>query len=278
MRLFQLLILLAAVMVWSAAAQAVPQFVPTGTARLHTLGSGQLGAEWNTGGLGAGGEVSYDSGTQTLSMDAVLDTMNWYDPANGSCPTDVGSNCSLNFGPDLDISLTASFDSVVVTPLGGGLFGVTVNFGTAGGVDLTITDPADGDSIQLKASVAAGTFMGTPTSGLAASVVFDSAGSGSIIGGVNVVGFLAVDVATPFASLFLPDYFGIQLSAFSDFDDGLGGTLVDIVATTISSGSLPDFTAEANGQILATVTGAFVPEPGTLLLLSLAGLAILRRR
>lgn len=279
MRTSKLLILLAAVLFWSAAAHAVPQFIPTADARLHTLASGQPGAEWNTGGVSAGGQVVYDATTGLLSITAALDTMNWFDPSNGSCATDAGSNCALNFAPDLDITLLASFDSIVVLPLGGTFFSVTVNFGTTSGVDLLVTDPADGNSVQLRASVAAGIFNGVPTTGLAASVVFDSS-TGSVLTGTTLTatGFLEVDASTSFASLFQPDFFGINVEAFTDFDDGSGGGLAAIVAVAFATGVLPDFTAEANGQLFNTAAGQFVPEPGSLLLLGLAGLAVARRR
>lgn len=285
MRWSQLLVMLTAALVWSTAAQAVPQFTPTATARLHTLGSGGTGAEFNTGGVGAGGNVAYDSGTGLVTFTAVLDVMNWYDTASGSgCETDVGSNCSFNFSPDLDISLTASLDSFAVAALGGTFFQVTVNFGATGGVDLSVTDPSDGGSVQLEASVASGTFQGNPTTGLASSLIWDTSlngGLGGVFMGATTLtsaGFLQVDSGTPLASLFSPDFFGIEIGTLSDFDDGSGGGLDEVIRASILAGTLVNFTAEANGQILNTVSGDFVPEPGTALLLGLAGLVALRRR
>lgn len=276
MRSLWLLALTAAFLLAASAAHAAPQFTPAAGDRLHSLGSGQPGAEWDTSGLGAGGQVAYDSGTQMLSVTAGLNTMNTWNAGNGACPTDSGSNCGFNFGPDLDITLNASLDSISVAPVGGTFVNVTVSFGSTGGVDLVITDPSDGGSVQLQASVASGVFQGNPTTGFAASVVYDTA-SGTVFGAVNAAGFLQVDQATPFASLFQPDFFGINISAFSDFA-GSGGGLDAIIAELILTGVIPSFTAEANGQILNTVSGDFVPEPGTALLLGTALLGLSRRR
>jgi hypothetical protein len=273
MRSIQPLLLGLAVLALAASAHAVPQFSPTtGTERLHTPGSGQPGAEWDTSGVGAGGQISYDSGTGVLSMTAGLNTLNYWDTANGSCATDVGSNCPVSFGPNLDITLSASLDSISATPVGGTILNVSVVFGTSAGVDLVVTDPADGDSVQLRADIAAGTFNGSPTNGITASVFYDTNTGQALSAQVSASGFFAVDQTTSFASLFAPDYFGLNISAISNFDDGNGGGLNEIVTYLIANSALPDFTAEGNGQIFKTASGAFVPEPGVGLLL-MAGLA-----
>src|SRR5690606_20259804 len=110
----------------SPGSAAALQLVPSATARLHTISSGQPGAQWNTGGIGAGGQLSYDSGTGIATLTAGLDVLNWFDPADAGCPTDAGSNCAFNFGPDLTITLEASYAGAVITPLGGSLVSVTL--------------------------------------------------------------------------------------------------------------------------------------------------------
>jgi len=280
MRLGQLLFVLLAGIAgigWGTAAQALPQFTPTATARLHTLGSGQLGAEWNTGGLGTGGQLSYDSASKIATLTAGLNVLNWFDPSNSSCATDSGSNCAFNFNPNLDITLTASFLGFTVAPVTGTLVNVTTNFGTTGGVDFVVTDPTDLNSVQMRGSIAAGSFNGNPTTGLSTSLLFDTS-TGLVLGSVTGSGFLQADPTTPLASLLQPDFFGITFGALNNFDDGNGGGLSAIVAATLASGTLGSFTAEANGQILNTASGQFVPEPATLLLLGIAGLAAAARR
>ena len=56
--------------------------------------------------------------------------------------------------------------------------------------------------------------------------------------------------------------------------------LNSILATAIGSGSLPDFTSEAQGQTFAVAAGQFVPEPAAVWLLGCAGAALVgvRRR
>jgi hypothetical protein len=263
----------------AGAAHAAPQFTPDPDDRLHTLSSGQPGAQWNTGGLGAGGQIDYDSSTQTLTVTGVLDLLNYFNPNNVACPTDAGSNCAFNYGPDLDITLVAKLESLVVTPVFGTVVAVQANFETTGGVDLLLTDPADGNSVLLEASWQGGSFQGNPTTGLTATVLYDTA-TGQTVGSppVNASGFLSVDQSTLYASLFQPTYFGITFGSLSDFDDGAGGDLDDIIAASIAAGTLVDFTAEANGQVFNLEAGQFVPEPGTAALLVVAGLFGLGRQ
>ncbi len=269
---------LASSLLLAGAAQAV-QFTPTPTAQLHTLGSGQPGAEWGTSGLGAGGQISYDQNTGLLSMTARLDVMNYWDPGNGACSTDAGSNCFVNFGPDLDITLQAKFVGLTVTPVGGTTVNITAAFTTVGaGWDLTVVDPTTNTTV-LQADWANGTFQGQPTMGFSASVLFDTNTNSA---GTNIptgVGFLDVSGASLYASLFQPDFFGITFGAISDFA-GAGGGLDNVLAASVLAGTLVSFTAEANGEVLKTASGQFVPEPTTagLLALGVVALAVRRRR
>ncbi len=253
-------------------AAAVPQFTPTATSRLHTLGSGQPGAEWNTGGLLANGEIDYDSGTGRLTIEAELDVLNYYDPGT-ACPTDVGSNCAFNYGTNLDITLEADLHSIDVTPLGGGDALIEINFESTGGTDLTLVDPTDLSTL-LTAEWQAGTFASTVTTGLTVSAFYLG---GSVFGDPQVTGVFG-DMAGSYASLFGPlsGNFGLSISEAFDFSPSIDA----IAATIIGTGSLPDFTAEGEGQVFRTETGQFVPEPATWLLMvtSAAGLFLAGRR
>ena len=264
-----------------SAAQAVPQFTPSSGDSLHTIFSGQPGAQFNTGGPGSGGQIAYSSITQQFSLTGVVDVLNYYNPGNGACPTDVGSNCAFNFGPDLDITLVADLHSIVITDLTGGFYQIEVNFETTGGVDLSVTDPADGNSVQLEASWQAGTFLGNPTTGLAFSLVFDDNTNTALASTLDGGGFLAVDAGTPFASLFSPTLFGLAFSSLSDFDPTLDALADDLVEEYKAAApiDLDGFDAEVNGQVFRTDTGEFVPEPATGLLLGLgiAGLTWMGR-
>ena len=283
--------LVAGLALGAGSAQAVPQFTPSTGDSLHTIFSGEAGAQWNTSGLGVGGQISYSSGTQQLSITGVLDILNYWNPGNGTCPTDAGSNCAYNYGTlpssaDLDITLEAALHSVVVTDITGGCLPITnncylveVNFQTTGGVDLTVTDPYDGNSVQLEASWQAGTFLGNPTTGMAVSLVFDDT-AGSVIGTtLDGAGFLAVDGGTPYASLFAPTYFGLAFQSLDDFSPTLNTLADDLVEDFKASQplTLESFTAEANGQVYKTDTGEFVPEPGAALLLGLGCLGLAAR-
>lgn len=263
----------------AGSASAVLQYTPTATALLHTIGSGQPGAEWNTGGSGSGvtgGQISYD-GAGTLTVSAQLDVLNWYDPAPGSgCELDTTTNCSFNYSPNLDIMLQASLDGVTVTPINAQYATVMVSFGTTGGTDLTFYD---GATNALLGKVQAGQFNGNPTDGLQATVTWDYVND-QVAGGLTIVNGQAFISATggPYASLFGGDTFGIGFATVQDIA-GAGGGLNEVVRAAINTGVLPAFTAEANGQILNTVNGSFVPEPSSWLLLGSAlGGLLLRRR
>lgn len=265
---------------WSTPASAVLQHVPSATARLHTLSSGQPGALWNTS--GAGGQLSYDSNTGVATLTAGLDILNWF--GDGGCATDAGSNCSYNYGPDLAISLDAALAGIVVTPVGGPFVNITLNFQTTANAlpDLAVSDPTDpGFGNVLEGDWTSGFFNGNPTTGLSVSVLYDTTFPGSAtFASANVSGFLAIDGSTAYASLFESgsNYLGLNIATLSGFSDGLGGDLDDIVAFAIANGDLPSFTAEGNGQVYRLTSSDFVvPEPTTALLLA-GGLALLGAR
>lgn len=254
-------------LLWSASASAI-QLTPTGTSRLHTITSGQPGAQWNTIG---GAQLSYSSGTGVATLTANLDVLNWFDTANGACATDVGSNCTHNYTTDLAITLDASFVGTTVTPIAPNTVNIQLNFATTANAlpDLTVLDPTDvGFGNVLEGDWQAGLFNGNPTTGLSFNVVFNTL-TNTVIGTPNGSGFLAIDSATAYAGLFESgsNYFGLNvatLSGFAGFPGGLNG----IIAYAAANNALPSFTAEANGQVYRVTSGEFVPEPGALLLLA----------
>jgi hypothetical protein len=194
--------------------------------------------------------------------------MHYYDPLNGSCPSNAGSNCAFDFAPNLDILVEADFHSSLLTALGYGFFQLDVRFQSTGGTDILVTDPDDGDSVQLSGNWVAGTFQSFVTTGLVATVIYDG-NLGTVIGSPTVLGFAELD-ATPFASLF-DDGGGsekilLNLSELIDFSPSLDA----LTAALIDTGVLPSFTAEEEGQIFRVASGDFViPEPATALLLGL---------
>jgi hypothetical protein len=262
-----------------AAPAGAVQFTPSATARLHTTGSTNpsAGTTWNTGANGAtGGQISYSGGTLTVS--GGIDVLNYYDPANAACLTD-DDNCSFNFAPDLALSVEAMFDSVDVDPLGGTFYSITVLFKTnnPGPLDYDIVWDDAGTEV-VRADWVAGTFQGIPTTGLAASLVYDSS-SETVFGNLNVIAFFEVDATSTYLDLFDSggNQFGIDLSAAANFNPSLNA----VAKAAFDSGVLPDFTADGAGQIFRVVEGDFViPEPATGLLfgLGLAGLAALSGR
>lgn len=265
-------------LLWNFDAQAL-QFSPSPTARLHyvTDPATSKGAQWNTGGLGSGGQINYNSvlsGTDPglLTMTGVVDLLNYFDPSDPNCPTTGNPSCQINFAPDLVLTLEAQFDSLTVTPLGGSFFQVDTNFSTTldGQPDIVITDPNDG-TVVLEADWSAGIIGGSSsTTGLISTVFWDN-DANSVVAGPNVTGFSIVDLGTPFGSLFEDgsDAVKLDLATFDNF----GPPLDDLVNGAISSGVLGSFTAEGQGQVFRVEAGEFVPipEPTTL---GLAGLAV----
>jgi len=274
-------------------ARAVPQFTPTATTLVHTVFSGEPGVTWNTGGLGVNGQVVYD-GVSSLAIGGQIDVVNYYDSLNGLCPTDIGSNCSFNYGPDLDFSVLAEFIGVTVTPTGGGLFDIVLDFQSTGGTDILWTDPADGNSVMLEATWTAGTFLGSPTPGLQVQSTYcdgvGGCGPAGLTGDPLAIGFALIDNSTLYAAMFDSDgnpftsnSIMLDFSELFDFDSvaaGPGG-INAIAAYVLANNTLPDFTGEGEGQLYRVETGEFViPEPSTALLLALgiAGLGAVRRR
>ncbi len=266
-------------------ASAVTFPLPSADTRAHTFGSGQPGLEWTTEGVGSNGEVSYDSATQIVTMGAVINVLNFFDPNVGACPTDVGSNCAENLAQNLAFDVTAQLESVVVTDFGGGTFQIDVNFGSAPGDDLVVTDPDS--TTLLTGEFTAGTFLGDPTTGLTASAFVVN---GSVSGNPTVVGFASF-TGGAYAQLFdsgLGPDFGLKVSEFFDLVPTLTALAGPILADYAGDGSvdnatLGDFTAEGQGQLFRVASGDFtVPEPGAGLLLgstfALLGLAARRAR
>jgi hypothetical protein len=284
-RLWAALAAASAVTLAGGSAQAVPQYLPSATARVHTLNSGETGVAWNTSGLGVGGQIVYTSATSNLALTGVVDVMNYYDSANGLCPTDSGSNCAINYGPDLNLTLLATYIGATFTPVGGGNTDIVLNFQSTGGTDITWTDPADGNSVMLRASWTAGNFNGSPTPGLQVVGTYcdgvGGCGPAGLQGDPLAIGFATLDLSTPYATLFdsgigNPSIM-LNLSEFFDFAPSINA----IAAYLLLNGTLPDFTGEGQGQIFRVDTGEFlIPEPSTALLvgLGLLGLGAASRR
>lgn len=279
---------LAAVALGAGTARAVPQFTPTATTMAHTVFSGEPGVVWTTNGVGGPGQIVYTAGTQTLAIDGDIDVMNYYDSLNGSCPTDVGSNCTLNYSPNLDLSVTAIFSGLSVTATGGGFYDIVLDFVSTGGTDILWTDPADANSVMLSGSWTPGNFLGSPTPGLQVQATFcdgiGGCGAAGVLGDPLAIGFALLDNSSLYAAMFDSDAnpltgnsIMLDFSELFDFDP----TINAIAAYVVANGTLPDFTGEGEGQLYRVETGDFViPEPSTALLfgLGLAGLGVAKRR
>jgi hypothetical protein len=279
-RLWGALAAASAVALAAGSAQAVPQFTPTASARVHTLGSGEPGVVWNNAG------IVYTAGTSSLAINGVVDVMNYYDPGNGGCPTDsAGSTCNVNYGPDLNLSILATYLGASVTPVGGGYYDIVLNFQSSGGTDIVWTDPTDGNSVMLQANWVAGTFGGNPTPGLQVSGAYcdgiGGCGAAGVQGDLVTIGFAQVNNSTLYANLFNS---GGPQGVLLDFHENFSLIpSVDSIAAYLiaNAGALPDFTGQAQGQIFRVDTGEFViPEPSTALLLGLGlfGMAARGRR
>jgi hypothetical protein len=256
----------------AGAAQAAPQFIPSATARAHTLFSGEPGIVWSTNGANT---IVYTAGSTSLAITGEVQVMNWYDPLNGSCPTDSGSNCPQTFTSPLSLSVVAEWLGYTATPLGDDSYDIVLDFGTAGGAfDVEWTDPLDGNSVQLRASWVAGTFLFGPTSGLQVVANYctgGACGAAGVQGDPIAIGVALLDDSTPFADLFDPGGGNpsIKINLSESFSTTPG--LVDsIAAHLIANGVLPDFALEGQGQLFRVDSGEFViPEPSTALLLGL---------
>jgi PEP-CTERM motif-containing protein len=182
----------------------------------------------------------------------------------------------------------AQFIGVTVTPTGGGLYDIVLDFQTAGGTDITWTDPADGNSVMLSASWTSGTFNSSPTPGLQVISTYcdgvGGCGPAGLTGDPLAIGFALIDNLSLYAGLFDSD--GNPLtnnSVMLDFSElfDFSPDINTIAAYVIANNDLPDFTGEGEGQLYRVDTGEFViPEPSTALLfgLGIAGLGMVRRR
>ena len=164
---------------------------------------------------------------------------------------------------------------------------VEVNFETTADsiADFILVDPTDSTTL-LEGDWAAGMFGATSTTGLSATILWDSGTNTAAFGSGQVgdTGFLQINQSTPYASLVDnggAESFALNLTTLDNFDDGSGGGLNEIIGDAILSGTLGTFTAEGQGQVYRIESGGFVvPEPGTglLMLAGLLGLAGMQRR
>ena len=165
-----------------APAQAI-QFTPDANDRVHSPGSGQPGVEWNTGANGTiGGQINYDGTAQEISITGAIDVMNFFNTvtpnrgALGTCGSDAGSNCSLNYGPDLNFTVEAGLATISTELIFGNFHTVTIFFETTsdGIPDIVWTDPSDSNAVVLEASWVAGIFGGDFTHGLKTAITYDA--------------------------------------------------------------------------------------------------------
>jgi hypothetical protein len=68
-------------------------------------------------------------------------------------------NCAFNYGPDLAITFSAQFDSIVATPISATQAIIQTNFKTTGGTDFVANDTTDlASSPVLKRIIQAGVY------------------------------------------------------------------------------------------------------------------------
>lgn len=271
-----------------APAQAI-QFTPIVGDRVHTVGSGEPGVEWNTGANGGtGGQIDYNSGTEELTITGAIDVLNFFNATTpgrapyGTCGSDAGTNCSVNFSPDLDFSVEAALANISTTEVVPGLIHeIIISFeSTSDGMpDIVWTDPSDGDAVVLEADWIGGLFGGDFTFGLTASLLYNEVTMTVLTADIDIAGFLEVDSGSTYASLFDSggNFFAVDLQTLDNFSPSL-----DAIAKAAFEGDpIPDFTGDGAGNIFRLESGDFVvPEPSTGLLVW-AGLGVLaawRRR
>jgi hypothetical protein len=292
-----------AALVWLALAGTAEalQFTPTATARLHFPSDTQPGTSWNTV---AAGVIEYrsldeavDPGLLTLS--GFVDVMNYGDVSDPNCDDASGENCDFDYSPDLTLTVEGQFSALTVTPFDApfeNFVTIVMKFETTadGNADIVWSDPDFGDAVALEADWQEGDLGGVATTGLEATVFYDTVAEASF-GSPSVAGVSLVDLGSAYASLFDDDdpndpiaSVMFETDSFFSFvatDPNLAAGLDAIIQRTLDPNNtnnvVPSFTAEGQGQIFRLASDAFVPipEPSSLVLLgaALAGLAAMGR-